>query len=152
VTSSVTSAVTSAVKTGMPRLVLVVALLLPLNAFAELDITEARIKNLPPSVPVRAGYLSIHNSSAISVSVVAIRSDGFASVEIHRSVMQDGMMRMEPVDSLTIDPGTSLQLAPGGLHLMMMHPAEATRPGDDIEVILQLDDGSEQRLMMKVIK
>jgi hypothetical protein len=29
---------------------------------------------------------------------------------------------------------------------------EATRPGDDIEVILQLDDGSEQRLMMKVIK
>ena len=35
---------------------------------------------------------------------------------------------------------------------MMMHPVEATRPGDDIEVILQLDDGSEQRLMMKVIK
>jgi hypothetical protein len=66
--------------------------------------------------------------------------------------MKDGMMSMEPVDSLTIDPGTSLQLLPGGLHLMMMHPVEATRPGDDIEVILQLDDGSEQRLMMKVIK
>jgi copper(I)-binding protein len=146
------SAVNSAVKIGMPRLALLVALLLPLNAFAELDITEARIKNLPPSVPVRAGYLSIHNSSEFSVSVVAIRSDAFASVEIHRSVMQDGMMRMEPVDRLTIEPGTSLQLAPGGLHLMMMHPVEATRPGDDLEIILQLGDGSEQRLMMKVIK
>jgi copper(I)-binding protein len=149
---TVGTAVQAAVKTGMPPLALVLALLLPLNAFAELDITEARIKNLPPSVPVRAGYLSIHNSSAISVSVVAIRSDGFASIEVHRSVMHDGMMRMEPVDRLTIEAGTSLQLAPGGLHLMMMHPVEATRPGDDIEVILQLDDGSEQRLMMKVIK
>ena len=141
-----------AVKTGLPRLALLLALLLPLNAFAELDITEARIKNLPPSVPVRAGYLSIHNPAAFSVSIVSLRSDAFASVEIHRSVMKDGMMSMEPVDRLTIDPGTSLQLAPGGLHLMMMHPVEATRPGDDLEVILQLDDGSEQRLMMKVIK
>jgi hypothetical protein len=131
---------------------LLLALLLPLNAFAGLDITEARIKNLPPSVPVRAGYLSIHNSSEFSVSVVAILSDAFTSVEIHRSVMKDGMMSMEPVDRLNIDPGKSLQLAPGGLHLMMMHPVETTRPGDDLEIILQLGDGSEQRVMMKVIK
>ena len=141
-----------ALKTGIPHLLLVLALLLPLNASAELDITEARIKNLPPSVPVRAGYLSIHNPAEFSVIIVAIRSDAFASVEIHRSVMQDGMMSMEPVDGLTIDPGTSLHLAPGGLHLMMMHPTDATRPGDEIEIILQLDDGSEQHLMMKVIK
>jgi len=145
-------AVRTAVKTGMPRLALLLALLLPFNAFAELDITQARIKNLPPSVPVRAGYLSIHNPAQFSVSIVSIRSEAFASVEIHRSVMKDGMMSMEPVDRLTIEPGASLQLAPGGLHLMMMHPVEATRPGDDLEIILQLGDGSEQRLMMKVIK
>jgi hypothetical protein len=149
---AVKEAVRTAVKTGMPRLALLLALLLPFNAFAELDITQARIKNLPPSVPVRAGYLSIHNPAQFSVSIVSIRSEAFASVEIHRSVMKDGMMSMEPVDRLTIEPGASLQLAPGGLHLMMMHPVEATRPGDDLEIILQLGDGSEQRLMMKVIK
>jgi len=149
---AVKETVRTAVKTGMPRLALLLALLLPFNAFAELDITQARIKNLPPSVPVRAGYLSIHNPAQFSVSIVSIRSEAFASVEIHRSVMKDGMMSMEPVDRLTIEPGASLQLAPGGLHLMMMHPVEATRPGDDLEIILQLGDGSEQRLMMKVIK
>jgi len=149
---AVKETVRTAVKTGMSRLALLLALLLPFNAFAELDITQARIKNLPPSVPVRAGYLSIHNPAQFSVSIVSIRSEAFASVEIHRSVMKDGMMSMEPVDRLTIEPGASLQLAPGGLHLMMMHPVEATRPGDDLEIILQLGDGSEQRLMMKVIK
>ena len=134
------------------RILLILVLLLPAGAFAEIEISEARIKNLPPTVPVRAGYMTIHNSSQMAVSIIAIRSDAFASVEIHRSVMQDGMMHMDLVDNLQIDPGASLQLAPGGLHLMMMHPVQATRPGDDIEIILQLDDGSEQPLMMKVIK
>ena len=134
------------------RILLTLVLLLPAGAFAELDISEARIKNLPPTVPVRAGYMTIHNSSQMAVSIIAIRSDAFASVEIHRSVMQDGMMHMDLVANLQIAPGASLQLAPGGLHLMMMQPVQPTQPGDEIEIILQLDDGSEQPLMMKVIK
>ena len=131
---------------------MILLLLFSASAFAELEISQARIKNLPPSVPVRAGYMAIHNPSQIEVSIVAIRSDAFVSVEIHRSVMQDGMMRMDLVESLQIAPGSSLQLAPGGLHLMMMQPVQATRPGEVIEIILQLDDGSEQTLKMKVIE
>jgi len=134
------------------KILLILVLLFPAVAFAELEISEARIKNLPPTVPVRAGYMTIHNASQTAVSIVAIRSDAFAKVEIHRSIMKDGMMHMDPVDNLQIAPGASLQLAPGGLHLMMMQPVQATKPGDEIEIILQLDDGSEQRLMMKVIK
>jgi copper(I)-binding protein len=134
------------------KILLILVLLSPTVALAELKISEARIKNLPPTVPVRAGYMTIHNSSQMAVSIIAIRSDAFASVEIHRSVMHDGMMRMDPVDNLPIAPGASLQLAPGGLHLMMMQPVQPTQPGDEIEIILQLDDGSEQPLTMKVIK
>ena len=136
----------------MSKMLLILVLLFPAGAFAELEISEARIKNLPPTVPVRAGYMTIHNSSQMAVSIVAIRSDAFANVEIHRSVMQDGMMRMDRVENLEIASGASQQLAPGGLHLMMMQPVEPIQPGDEIEVILQLDDGSEQQLMMKVIK
>ena len=136
-----------------PWLLFVLMLLFfPVSAFAELDITDARIKNLPPTVPVRAGYMTIHNPSQVAVSIVAIHSDAFASVEIHRSVMQDGMMRMDLVEALEIEADTSLKLAPGGLHLMMMQPVEATRPGEQIEIILQLSDGSKQSLKMKVIE
>jgi hypothetical protein len=127
-------------------------LLFPASAFADLDISNARIKNLPPTVPVRAGYMTIHNPQQVAVTIVAVRSDAFASVDMHRSVMQDGVMRMDPVARLTIAPGASLQLAPGGLHLMMMDPVVPTAPGDVIEIVLQFEDGSEQRLKMKVIK
>jgi copper(I)-binding protein len=136
----------------MSRFLLLLLLLLPCVARADLDISDARIKNLPPTVPVRAGYMTIQNPGPSAVSIVAVRSDAFASIEIHRSVMQDGLMRMDPVTELKIDAGASLQLSPGGVHLMMMQPRTATRPGDEIEIYLRLGDGSEQRLLMTVIK
>ena len=127
-------------------------LILPGSAVAELDIHDAWIKNLPPAVPVRAGYMTIRNAQAHAVSIIAIRSDAFASVEIHRTIAQDGMMRMEPVPILVIEPDSSVQLAPGGLHLMMMNPAEPTKPGDVLKIVIELDDGSAQSLTMTVKK
>ena len=127
-------------------------LILPGSAVAELDIHDAWIKNLPPAVPVRAGYMTIRNAQAHAVSIIAIRSDAFASVEIHRTIAQDGMMRMEPVPILVIEPDSSVQLAPGGLHLMMMNPAEPTKPGDVLKIGSELDDGSTQSLNMTVKK
>ena len=136
----------------MRRFLLMLVLLLPASALAELKIDDARIKNLPPSVPVRAGYMTLHNPGENAVSILSVRSDAFASVDIHLSSMQDGMMRMDPVESVSIAAGASLQLAPGGYHLMMMQPLEPTRPGQEIEIVLQFADGSEQRLTMTVIK
>ena len=135
-----------------PRLLLILLLLVPASAAAELAIVDAWIKNLPPSVPVRAGYMTIHNPGKTTIAIVSVHSDAFANVEIHRSVMQDGMTRMEHVGTLNIGPGESLQLTPGGYHLMMMEPVEATRPGETIDILLHLDNGSEQHLTMTVVK
>ena len=136
----------------MKKFLLVLALLAPFSAVAELDVVDAWIKNLPPSVPVRAGYMTIYNTGDSEVRILSVSSEAFASVEIHRSYMEDGMMRMEPVESLGIAPGASLQLAPGGYHLMMMQPTEPTKPGQAIGIVLKLDDGSSKQLMMTVVK
>ncbi len=136
----------------MSRLPLILLLIFSPIALAELDIRDPWIKNLPPSVPVRAGYMTIHNPQAKAVSIVSLRSDAFASIEIHQTIEQDGMMRMEQVPSLKIEANSSVQLAPGGLHLMMMNPSEPTQPGDLLEIVIVLDDGSEQRVEMQVIR
>ena len=136
----------------MSRLALILLLIFSPIALAELDIRDPWIKNLPPSVPVRAGYMTIHNPQTKTVSIVSLRSDAFASVEIHQTIEQDGMMRMEQVRSLNIESNSSVQLAPGGLHLMMMNPSEPTQPGDLLEIVIVLDDGSEQRVEMQVLR
>ena len=134
----------------MLRLTLILLLVIPNIALAELEIRNPWIKNLPPSVPVRAGYMTIYNPQSNAVSIVSLHSSAFGSIEIHQTITQDDMMRMEEVTALRIEPDSSVQLAPGGLHLMMMNPAEPTRVGDVIEVVIRLDDGSEQRLEMRV--
>ena len=136
----------------MSRLLLMLLLILPGSAFAELDINDAWIKNLPPMIPVRAGYMTIHNAQTHALSIIAIRCDAFTSVEIHRTIERDGMMRMEPVPSLIIEPDSTVQLAPGGLHLMMMNPTQPTKPGDTLMIVIELDDGSTQSLKLIVKK
>lgn len=125
-------------------------LLFPGLALAELEISDAWIKNLPASVPVRAGYMTVYNPQQQALAIVAAHSGRFASVEIHRSFMQDGMMRMEPVPNLGIEAGASRKLEPGGLHFMMMQPVEPTRPGETIQVTIEFDDGSLQQFEMEV--
>ncbi|MBT8433480.1 MAG: copper chaperone PCu(A)C [Gammaproteobacteria bacterium] len=136
----------------IPRLSLVLLLIFSPIALAELEFHDPWIKNLPPSVPVRAGYMTIHNPQSETVSIVSLRSQAFASIEIHQTIEQDGMMRMEQVTGLKIEPDSSVQLAPGGLHLMMMNPSEPTQPGDLLEIVIVLDDGSEQSVEMQVKK
>jgi len=134
------------------RLSLVLLLIFSPIALAELEFRDPWIKNLPASVPVRAGYMTIHNPQSEAVSIVSLRSNAFTSIEIHQTIEQDGMMRMEQVTSLKIESNSSVHLAPGGLHLMMMIPSEPTQPGDLLEIVVVLDDGSEQRVEMQVIK
>jgi len=136
----------------MRRFFLLLALLLPATGFAQLEFSDAWIKNLPAVVPLRAGYMTIHNPRSQAVSIVALHSDTFASVEIHRTRMQDGMLRMDPVPNLTIAPGETVQLAPGGLHLMLMQPAQPTRPGEIHRLTIEFDDGSLQSLELTVRK
>ena len=136
----------------MSRVFLLLALLLPVVCRAELEISDAWIKNLPPAVPVRAGYMTLYNPAATVQRIVALHSESFASVEIHQTVMRDGMMRMQQLPELPIYAGETVQLAPGGLHLMLIQPAEPTRPGEMHRIEIEFDDGSRQSLQLVVKK
>jgi hypothetical protein len=136
----------------MYRLLPLIFVLLPSIALAELEISNAWIKNLPATVPVRAGYMSLYNPDSREISILSLSSEKFASVQIHQTIEEDGIMRMEHVPVLVIAPGVRLNLEPGGFHLMMMQPQEPTEPGDRIEIRIEFDDGSELSLMMTVRK
>lgn len=127
-------------------------LLWPMVAAAEVEVRDAWIKQLPPTVPMRAGYLTLHNRGDSTMLLTGASSDAFGRVEIHRSYEQDGMMRMDPVDSIELPANTEFRLEPGGYHLMMMMPRAATRAGDRVGLVLEFSDGSRQSLQMTVRK
>ncbi|MDH5353312.1 MAG: copper chaperone PCu(A)C [Gammaproteobacteria bacterium] len=128
-----------------------ILLMLALGAeAAPLNITDAWIKNLPPVVPMRAGYMQIENSSDTPYRITGVESEVFTTIDIHESIEKNGMMSMQPISSLVIEAGTTVKLAPGGIHLMMMEPKQVLKPGDRVNISLEYDNGSTQILQMTV--
>lgn len=129
----------------MKRIVLALTLCLPglpAAADAGLAVNDAWIREAPPSAPVRAGYLTLINAGADAVRVVSVTSERFGAIEIHEMVDRgDGTMRMRPVPVLEVTAGAQVELAPGGLHLMLFRPQQALASGDRVEATLVLDNG-----------
>lgn len=107
-----------------------------------LTVDNAWIRDAPPNAPVRAGYLQLVNDGGETVRVVSVDSDRFGAIEIHEMVDSgDGTMRMRPVPVIEVAAGGRVELAPGGLHLMLFRPQQALAVGDRVDAALILENG-----------
>ena len=95
----------------------------------------------PVAMPMMAGFGRIENACGDAVAVVGVRSDAFADVSLHETRIVDGVSRMRAVPRLAVPAGGSVELKPGGLHLMLMRPLRPLAEGDVARVRLVLADG-----------
>jgi copper(I)-binding protein len=73
-----------------------------------------------------AGYLTLSNNTAQTITIDRVASPEFESVAMHESVLENGISRMLPLDTVAIPGGESVQFRPGGKHLMLMRPTGDT--------------------------
>jgi periplasmic copper chaperone A len=65
--------------------------------------------------------------------------------------MNNGVMTMRPLDGgLTIDPGKTVKLAPGGYHLMMFDLKAPLKQGDTVPVTLEFEKAGKVKLSLDV--
>jgi len=83
-----------------------------------------------------AAYGRIANGGAESVEITSFESEDFANVSLHVTTIENGVSKMKSAPKITLAPGASAVLEPGGLHLMLMQPTRKVRPGDSIGVTL----------------
>lgn len=75
-----------------------------------------------PGTQMTAGYFTLRNNSNQLITITEVTSPEFAAVEMHESVLEDGISRMYPLGELTILAGKAVTFEPGGKHLMLMRP------------------------------
>lgn len=100
---------------------------------------DAWIPAAPPSARMLAGYVELVNEGADPVTINSVRAAGFEIAEIHRSVDDNGVARMRRVEQIEIPAGEAVELAPGGLHIMLMRPERVPKSGESVTIEL-LDD------------
>ena len=98
-----------------------------------------------------AAYLRIQNRGADDLTIVSASSAAAAEVAIHRTVAQDDMARMDALDSLRIPAGETVELAPGGLHIMLSGLTADLAPGSALTLRLQSDSGASYDLEFPVM-
>jgi len=60
------------------------------------------------------------------------------NVEIHQSIMEGDVMRMQPVEGgIEIPAKGQVELKPGGYHIMLINLKRELKPGDRITVVLE---------------
>jgi periplasmic copper chaperone A len=103
----------------------------------------AWVRALPPTQRTTAGYVSVVNESDKAETIVGARTSVSATTEIHVSREVDGYMRMEQLKTLDLPAGGRVELAPGGIHLMLLGMAEMPAPGTAVDLCLMLESGRE---------
>ena len=98
------------------------------------------VRDAPPHAEMSAAYLTIMNHSGRTQTLAAISSPQFQKVEVHRTQMVNGQVRMQREDNVTVAAHGSLEFKPGGYHLMLIHPLHELKTGDMVELRLQFKD------------
>jgi periplasmic copper chaperone A len=139
---------------GLARLRIIeigVALLLTLAAilFVGLTVWAAEITQIEvagawarPTVGpsrVSAAYMTIANRGPAADRLKSARTAKAKSVELHQTTMTaDGVMQMRQVeDGLPVEAGSSLALAPGGTHFMLLGLEDALEAGQNLVLTLE---------------
>ena len=91
---------------------------------------------------VTVGYTNIINQSNNNITIASIASPQFNNVEIHETVIKDGITRMIEIKRLMIPKNGSIILQRGGKHLMLFDPIQEIKKDQkiDLEVLLSNND------------
>lgn len=114
------------------------------------SISDAWVREAPPIQRILAGYMQIRNDTDTPRKITAVNSAIFGSVEIHKTVIKDGMARMEAQHALVIPAMGTTVLEPGGVHLMLIDPQKPLQAGDKVTLELQIAPDETQTIIAEV--
>jgi copper(I)-binding protein len=117
----------------------------------DLVITQAWSRATPGGAKIGGGYLTIENKGAAPDRLIGVAGEVAGKIEVHEMAMKDGVMTMRPIDKgLTIEPGKTVKLAPGGYHLMMFDLKSPLKQGDKVPVTLEFEKAGKVTVSLDV--
>ena len=99
--------------------------------------------------PAGGGYLKLDNKGADDRLVSASAAVSTA-VELHVMKMEGDVMRMRQVDSIELPAGKTVELKPGGFHIMFIGLKAPLKAGDQFPMKLKFEKAGEVTVDVKV--
>ncbi|MBW9057538.1 copper chaperone PCu(A)C [Agrobacterium pusense] len=102
-----------------------------------LEVSGGATKAMLPGQPVGGGYVTIMNGGDSDDKLIAVESSAAGRAEIHEMAMVNDVMKMRKLDEgIVIPAGQTVELKPGGLHMMFFDVKKPFAEGDKVPVTL----------------
>ena len=101
---------------------------------------------------VGAAYLRIANTGREPDRLVAISTPIAGKADLHSVTDDNGVMKMRPVGGIALKPGETVELKPGGLHIMLTDIQGRLKPGDTFPLTLTFEKAGAKSVSVSVDK
>ena len=152
------------------RLHLVIALLLPLVVngaehmhepapamqskpvkAGDLTISGAWARATVPGLDTTAAYLTIRNHGKQADTLLGVTSPAAGMAAIHRTTRQAGVSHMEPAGDVGIAAGQTVDIEPGGLHIMLTSLKQPLAAGTQMPLTLHFRHAGAVTVQVQIV-
>ena len=118
-----------------------------------IEVTDSWAPSTPPNAPTAAIYVRIENGTGNDDRLIDVAIDRCEAIELHTTNIDETRimrMRMATREALAIPAGETLEMVPGGLHVMCIGLDEPFRAGESLDLDIQLESGTRLQITTPV--
>lgn len=118
-----------------------------------LAVTDSWAATTPPGAQAAVVYLTIENGTGVDDHLLSVASDRCGVIELHATQFDDNRvmrMRLAEPELLRIPAGETMEMVPGGLHVMCIDPPTPFELGDQISLTATLAEAGDIAVITEV--
>ncbi len=100
---------------------------------------------------VGVAYMTVMNHGGKDDRLVAVATSAAKVAGLHTHLMEEGVMKMRPVEAIPVAAQGSAVLEPGGFHVMLMGLHDPLKPGDTIPMTLTFERAGQVEIDVAVL-
>ena len=124
------------------------ALFIATAAQAQVTVDDAWVRATVPQQNGTGAFMRL--TSQNDTTLVQAESPVAKHVEVHEMVMENNVMKMREVSGIPLPAGQTVELKPGGYHIMFIDLHGQVKEGDQVPLKLTFEEAGGQRSSIEI--
>lgn len=117
-------------------------------AMAQVQVTDAWVRATVPQQQATGAFMQLRATQ--DSRLVAVRSPLTPNAEVHEMALENDVMKMRQVPAIALPAGKTVDLKPGGYHVMLLNLKQPVKAGDTVPLTLVFERANGQRETVEV--
>lgn len=119
-----------------------------LQASAQVDVSQAWVRATVAQQKATGAFLQL--KAKTDSRLIEARSPAAGVVEVHEMAMDGSVMKMRAIPALDLPAGKTVELKPGGYHIMLMDLKKPIAAGETVALTLVFEGADKKRETVEV--